>query len=292
MDPELARRLWACVEPIHGICYFAPAAVAALKTSGTRGFWMGYTAARIAPLGPVGPAVAEAAFANFAPSLVRRALPDAWSFTTPERVLAAQLEGIDAALGELVDVRAAEIAEAATLARGAAEVAAADTLGRPLGAAHGALPWPEPPHLQLWRAATILREHRGDGHVAALLVAGLDGPGAHHLRVAEQAADAEGRRVGAEQLRSVRGYDEAAWEAGRQRLVDRGLLASDGSLTAAGRQVRTEVEARTDAAAAAPADHLGVGRVERLEALTAPLRETILDSGWFPFPNPIGFPRA
>jgi hypothetical protein len=61
----------------------------------------------------------------------------------------------------------------AGLAREAASACTAE--GRPLYAGHAGLDWPDAPHVAAWHAATLLREHRGDGHIAALVAAGLSG---------------------------------------------------------------------------------------------------------------------
>jgi len=175
VDEHRARRLWRALEPYHAVVYFAPEPQAACTELGTRGYWMSYFALRAAPLGAAPPELIAALFYGFAPRLVARAVPDAWRVAAPERFLAVRLEAVDAALHRLLGaetLRSAEVAQAAGLAREAA--LAAPTAGRAMAAANAALPWPEPPHLVLWHAQTVLREQRGDGHVAALLTAGLD----------------------------------------------------------------------------------------------------------------------
>src|SRR5689334_3792199 len=167
-----ARRMWTLFEPVHVVTYFAPEARAAFEAANLRGFWRGYFAGRSAPLGPVDAAPVIALFFGFAPAMVSRALPDVWSRATPAESLAARLAGARASLSPLFD-GAGPIDEAADLLRAAAT--AVPTGGRALGAANAALPWPDDALGVLWHAATILREQRGDGHVAALLVAGLDG---------------------------------------------------------------------------------------------------------------------
>ncbi|MHB8438112.1 MAG: SCO6745 family protein, partial [Acidimicrobiales bacterium] len=156
-----ARRMWRMIEPVHAVTYFAPASGAALARCGLKGFWMSYFAARSAPMGPVGPAVVEATFYNFAPKLVRRAIPDAWTFATPDAVLEARLAGArDSLLGVLGDLaRAPELKSLAALARQALD--GLDCAGRPLGAANRELPSPDDPVASLWSSATVLREHRG-----------------------------------------------------------------------------------------------------------------------------------
>src|SRR4051794_20180045 len=157
--------MWRVLEPYHAVTYFSPEARQAFKDAGLRGFWMGYFAGRAAPMGAVGPGVVTATFFGFRHDMVAKALPDAWGFATPTDVLTARLNGVDASLRPLLGDRldGAEVAEAASLARTAAE--AAGRAGRPLFAANADLPWPAEPHLALWQAATMLREHRGDGHV-------------------------------------------------------------------------------------------------------------------------------
>ena len=154
---------------MHAVTYFAPEARAALDGLGFRGFWMGYFAARSAPFGIVPTEVVTAAFYNFAPHRVAKALPAAWEFASPADALRAREQSAVAALrrygvGDDDDVRAA-----ADLAAKAARSAALD--GRPLFAANLALDWPDEPVAKLWHAVTLLREQRGDGHVAVLAVA-------------------------------------------------------------------------------------------------------------------------
>src|ERR687897_117690 len=164
--------MWTLFEPVHAVTYFAPQARAAFEAANLRGFWRGYFAGRAAPLGAVGPPPVTATFFSFAPRMVQRALPDVWTRADPATALLARLDGARASLAALVG-ESAEVAEAAELLRDAAD--GLPPVGRPLAAANAALPWPDDPLGVLWQAATILREHRGDGHVAALLVAGLEG---------------------------------------------------------------------------------------------------------------------
>lgn len=168
MTDRIARIMWQLFEPIHAVTYFAPEARAASDGAGLRGFWMGYFAQRAAPLGPVGPEIVTACCYGFAPRRVARAIPDAWQYTTPEQALRARLDGADAALRGLLGeaIGSESMKTAADIAWDAATHAS--TAGRVLAAANQALPKHSQPHLQLWQAATTLREHRGDGHVAVL----------------------------------------------------------------------------------------------------------------------------
>jgi hypothetical protein len=175
-DYGLARRMWHQLEPVHAVFWYAPEVFEEAAGLGydvqTR--WPSYFAWRLAPLGAAGPRLAASACYSFSPDMVAAHVPAAWAVASPERVLAARERAVDrmyrALLGDLVGSPA--LAEAAELAREAA--LAAGTAGRQLAAANADLPWPGEPHLVLWHAISVLREHRGDGHIAALLTAGLD----------------------------------------------------------------------------------------------------------------------
>ena len=285
-----ARRLWRAVEPVHAVTYFAGESQQACTALGTRGYWMSYFALRAAPLGPVPAEVVTALFYNFHPGLVGRAVPDVWSVATPDRYLAVRLEAVDAALHRLLGpnlLGSRQVAEAAAIAREAA--LAAPTAGRALAAANAALSWPDPPHLVLWQAQTVLREHRGDGHVAALLTAGLDPVEALVLFAADQDLDADW-------LRTRRGWSEPEWADAVARLADRGLVevptrstagAPPVGTTAAGRAVRDEVERCTDELADVPWAAVG-DRAGRLVELVAPLVTAIMAGDGFLPVNPMG----
>lgn len=277
-----ARRMWQALEPYHAIVYFAPEPQAACTELGTRGFWMSYFAQRAAPLGAVPPEVVTAVFYNFAPRLVARAVPDTWAVAPPERYLQVRLAAVDAALHRVLGAEvlaSPAVAEAAELAREAA--LAAPTAGRALGAANAALPWPEPPHLVLWHAQTVLREQRGDGHVAALLAAGLDPVQCSALLAADLGLEQD-------QLRIRRGWTEQEWADGAGRLVERGLVTDDGAPTDAGRTARADVERRTDALADDPWAALGDERCARLFDLVLPSVRTIVAGDSFLRDNPMG----
>jgi hypothetical protein len=276
--------MWQTLEPYHAMSYFAPEARQAYAEAGLKGFWMGYFASRSAALGPAPAQVVAATFYNFDPHMVARSIPDAWRFSTPEHVVAARYAATDAALRRLLGdqvITSASLAEAAELARVATE--ACDVAGRPLFAGHAALPWPDEPHMILWHAATLLREYRGDGHVAALLAEGLDGCEAHVTLAAAGGAPREA-------LQPHRGWSDAEWAAAEERLTRRGWLDAAGALTEAGRAGRQAVEERTDALAAPPWDHLGVERSAGLRAICWPLSDAIVRQGGIPIPNPIGLP--
>ncbi len=270
------RLMWQLFEPIHAVTYFSPQALAAFEEAGLRGFWRGYFAGRAAPLGPVPAAPVVAAFFNFAPRMVARALPDVWQRATPEEALAARAKGAVAALAAHGPVlTGAELAEAVELMEAA--VVRLDVAGRVLGAANAVLPRPEEPLARLWQAATTLREHRGDGHVAALVTAGLDGCEALVLRA--------GQDLPRQLLQPARGWSDEDWDAAAGRLLGRGWLGADGRATPAGIEGYGQVEATTDALASVPWDGLDT---TRLAGLLAPLAKACVAG--LPTPNPIGLP--
>jgi hypothetical protein len=250
MQPTtLARAMWTLYEPIHAITYFAAEARAEFEQAGLRGFWRGYFAGRAAPLGAIDAAPVVGLFNSFAPSMVERALPAVWDLVSPAEALAARSRGAAAVLAGIVDAR-----EAARLADLLAPIVAAHKpAGHALGAANLALPEPDDPHARLWQACTSLREHRGDGHVAALVAVGATG------------ADIVVLRCGMGWDRAVhqpaRGWSDEDWLAATARLVRRELLDADGKATEAGRAVVAEAEEITNQAAASPWEVLAPGEV-------------------------------
>ena len=283
-SPGTARRLWALGEPFHALIYFADELRAAGGKAGLTGFWQTYFAFRVAPLGPVGPEVVTACFYNFAPSFVARRVPGIWTATTPAAALEARLGGVDAAVRRVLGEDwpgSAEVAEAADLARAAA--AAVDLPGRPLAAGNAALAVPEEPHLALWQALTTLREHRGDGHNAALLQREVDGIGAHVLAAAAG-------RTSREWLQQARGWDDAEWDEAAERLTQRGWLDGE-ALSAEGLAMVAAIEADTDRLALGPWQALGDARCDRLAGLLGPVRRAVVAAGDWPAHNPIGAPE-
>lgn len=279
-DEELARRLWRRYELIHDVTYFSPHVVRRAADLGLPGFWMGYFALRSAPLGPVVPAAVVASFYGFHPSRVLRALPDAWTYTTPAAALAARETGVDAALAEL-DLDEALVADAADLAWRAAQ--GADTAGRPLAAANYALPRPLTARAALWQATAVLREHRGDGHVAALVSRGVRPVEAHWLKIAAAETDRQSLEVS-------RGFPADEWQAGLTAVQQRGWVGATGDLTDEGRAEHEAIEAATDRAAAQPWATLGGPDSERLVELLDPIAKAVVATGLIPTYNPVGLP--
>ncbi|TYB71004.1 hypothetical protein FXF51_00755 [Nonomuraea sp. PA05] len=283
----LERPTWRTLEPLHGMIYFSPEATAAYEQLGLTGR-MGYFASRAAALGPVTAEAVTATFYNFNPQLVRRAIPAAWHLASPADILDARLNAVDATLRRVLGgaVDSPEMTHAAALAREAARAVSDELSGRPLYAAHTALPWPAAPHLMLWHAATLLREFRGDGHLAALLTAGLSGIEALVTHAATGA-------VPAETLRVTRGWSETDWAAAVDRLEKRGWLR-DGSLTEQGRGEREAIEEATDRMARAPYAALGDDRCQELRLLVRPWSRLVAAElmPWGTAPERPGTPRT
>jgi hypothetical protein len=284
-SPGTARRLWALAEPFHALTYFAQECRDSAEQVGLRGFWSGYFALRAAPLGAVGPEVVTALFHNFEPGFVRRRVPGIWDGTTPRAALAARLAGIDAAARRILGddgIASPEMVEAADLA--AAAAAAVDLPGRAMAAANTGVPVPDEPHLRLWQSLTTLREHRGDGHVVALVQRDVDGVTAHILAAAAGRSDREW-------LMRARGWDDAAWDDAVARLVERRWM-EEGELTAEGLAMVAAIEADTDRLALRPWQSLGDARCDRLAGLLTPIRQAVVAAGEWPTGNPIGAPES
>ncbi|MGW2600268.1 SCO6745 family protein [Streptomyces klenkii] len=282
-QPSSAQRLRQAVEPLHAVVYFAPEPAAAARALGLPSWWMGYFAGRVAPLGPLGPAPVAAMFHVFAPAMVARSLPDAWAYASPEAVLETRTEAVRATLARTLPAgsgrslaRLAELLETA--------VAGCGFEGRPLAAGWSRVPRPADPAMRVWLAATVLREHRGDGHVLAAVHAGLTGLDTTLTHVATG-------DVPLEAVQDNRGWTEAEWEESRRRLTERGLLDGEGRLTGAGGALRRRLEEDTDRLAASPLAALGAEGTEEAIRLAVPLSRHLIDSGVLPVPNPMGAPR-
>lgn len=288
MSDELgrARQMWHLLEPLHAVLYYAPEAFEEASALGYRvdERWPSYFAWRAAPLGDAGADRVAGAFYSFSPAMVGEHVPAVWSVASSESVLAARTRAVDRAYRTLLGEACAApgTAQAVALLRRVAR--AADLTDRPLAAANAALTWPDEPHLALWQAATVLREHRGDGHLAALAHAELD--------PVESLVSFAAVGAAAPEVFASRGWSGAQWDEARQRLLKRGLLRGDGMATDAGRALRAEVERRTDEAAAAPWRELGEEERERLVELLGPLWVAVIGSGMLPSETTLGIGKV
>lgn len=278
----MARRLFDRFEPVHAVTYFAPESREAFADAGLRGFWMGYFGARAAPLGPVAPDVVTAVFYNFAPSHVARALPAAWEFCSPADALRAREDSAVAALKRCGVSGDDAVRTAADLLARAAATAPLD--GRPLFAANRALPWPEEPVARLWHACTLLREQRGDAHVAVLVANGIAGRDSNVLHAV---AD----RVPRDFIVRSREYDDDEWSACVDRLAARGILDGEGALSDSGREFKQHIEDATDALSLSAFDVLDDADVELLFRTLTPITRAVVASGDIPAATPMGLRR-
>ncbi|MCF2530942.1 SCO6745 family protein [Yinghuangia soli] len=279
---QAARRVWHQLEPVYAPFFYAPEVFAEAARLGyaadTR--WPWYFPFRAAPLGEAGPRQVTAAFYSFSPAMVARHIGPAWTVADAGQVLEGRLRAVDSMYRTLLgdQLGSPELAEAAALVRRAAE--AADTVGRPLASATADLPWPDEPHLALWQGISLLREHRGDGHVAALVTHGLDGCEALVSFAAIGAAPAE--------TFASREWTDEEWAAATDRLRSRGWLDADGNATDTCREARDLIERQTDQLASGPWRALGEKSIDRLLEVNVPLLTAALLSGLLPSTNTLG----
>ncbi|MGW0417844.1 SCO6745 family protein [Streptomyces sp. NPDC003015] len=277
LEPRAGRRCHNPLNSLHAAHYFSPDLDKELAAIGVTHPRAVNFAVRAAALGPVGPGAVTAAFYNYKHELVAEHVPAVWRTATPEQVLAARVRAVDSTLRRLLGdetVASEGMAEAARLALRATE--ACSRAARPLYSAHADLPVPQEPHLAFWHAATLLREHRGDGHLAALMSAELDGLEALVTHTAT------GRGMTPSWVFTTRGWTRQEWDAAAGRLRERGLLDADGELTERGVALREEIEAETDRLDRAPYEHLGAEGVRRLTELAAGFARAALTAGAYP----------
>jgi hypothetical protein len=264
MTASVARQMFELVEPIGVIPYSADDPNEAMFALGFTNYWDTYFAGRAAPLGMVPAEVVDALFYNFAPGEVARHIPNVWRTTTPEDAIAARQAGCVKALrrilGDHVDSssfrRATELlTKAATSAR---------IEGRPMYAALRALPIPGEVVARMFHAASLLREHRGDGHIAALMVEGIGGLEAHVLY-------ALGMDMPAENFGRIHHLPPAQLAAVIDGMRGRGLIGEDGWLSHEGRAVKQRVEMRTDELAMEPYACLAPTELDELVDALEPL---------------------
>ncbi|MFD3652938.1 hypothetical protein [Streptomyces sp. NPDC058620] len=277
LPPRAGRRCHNALNPLHSTVYFSPDLGKEMGGLGIDDSNAAYFAARSAAMGAVGAGTVSATFYNFNHELVARHLPAVWSVASPQAVLDARLRAADSTLRRLLGeetIASAELAEAAQLALRATE--GCTRHARPLYAAHADLPVPDEPHLAYWHAATLLREHRGDAHLAALIAAGLDPVEAMVSHTAT------GKGMAPRWILATRGWRRADWDAAAERLRVRGLLDGEGELTEAGVALRAGLEEATDRMDAAPYEHLGAEGVERLTELGRGYLFAAASTGAFP----------
>ena len=269
---ELSARLGSMTNLVHGFIYFAPEASEEYDTLGLPATHH-YFASRAAALGAVPAEVVVATFFNFNPELVTPVIPAAWAIADPAAIQSARIRAAGRVLrGVEPESTDAEIAEATEIA--GAMIDGVGDAGRPLAAGNRATPEPDDAWERLWQRITVLREWRGDAHVAALVSAPVDPVEALALHAATG-------KVPRAALVATRRWPDEAWAAGVQRLIGRGLLNDDESFTEMGEAFRAEIERRTDVASLPLVDAVGPDRTQRLIDLLKPVRKALLDGGAF-----------
>lgn len=267
---ETARRLRNLVEPIAAGVYFAPEAQQRYEALGLN-YFEGYFCSRGACLGKAPWSVITAAFGAFKPAVVERAVTGGWSKTDPEPMLAARRDGAIDQLNRLVGEPGPDVKQATEILFSLTD--GLDPSGRMLYAGLSVLPVPDDPMGRLWRAADLVREHRGDGHIAAWISR------TDSCEVTVLTELTWGLPPGAYVF--TRGWNTEEVDAARARLQERGLLDGDGQLTEAGRAFRAEIEHATDLAEREVIDRLG-DRADELFSLIQPIAKTIVEGGGYP----------
>lgn len=277
-----ARRFWSLYEPVHAICYYHPTFAETLVGAGLTGSWNGYFAGRAAPLGAsASSAVVAALFFGFSPAMVARAIPKIWHRIEPAAAVQARLHAAQVVLQDAATAGSFDDLRRVTdLLERSADSLCCD--GRALAAAWAAESRPTSTLARLWLAATVLREHRGDGHVAVATAMGLTGL---ELALTHIGTGAVPRQV----LAAHRGWTDGQWAEATERLTGLGIIDDRGRLTARGRALRQEIEAATDRIAAGGHDLLD--DTPSRHVLTS-LTRALFDRGAIVVPNPIGVTRC
>jgi hypothetical protein len=250
------------INMVHRLVYFVPEAGEEYAELGVTGR-SGYFASRAAPLGAVPDEVIIATFYNFSPRAVRSAMPGVWDMAPPESLQVARFRAVHRALDRVgVDVSGALIAEARSLVD--AVVARLDLAAKPLGAANAAVPLPDDPLVALWQQVTVLRESRGDVHIAVLVANDVGPCECMVLQVGTG-------RFPMAVAKATRQWDEQEWGAAIDRLAGRGWVDAAGVMTAAGVAERERIETDTDRLCAAFWAPVGDVGAARFGALIAPI---------------------
>ena len=176
-DLPTARRIWAAVEPIAANVYFAPEVHKAYQALGFNGpsrvnrgieypDMVAYFTSRGACLGPaVSGHLVAAAFGVFKRPLVVGAVEEGWTRTDQPSVLASRQEGATASLRRILGSEPEGLGWATSVLQRMAEAGPGE--GRALYSGLLSLGYPGDPLGDFWRAADLVREHRGDSHIAA-----------------------------------------------------------------------------------------------------------------------------
>jgi hypothetical protein len=272
MDQSVVHDVHMAINVVHRLVYFVPEAGEEYAKFGVKGQG-GYFASRSAPMGAVPPEVVIATFYNFSPLAVTSTMPGMWDAATPAEWQAARFRVVERALHRVkVDLSADQIAEAQALIDPV--VAALDHGGKPLSAGNATIALPDDPLVALWQQLTVVREWRGDVHIAVLVTNQLGpsdclvmqvGTGRFPLRIAQV----------------TRRWSEDEWAAAVDRLADHRWAEKDGTITAAGKTERDRLEAETDRLCAPIWEPIGDAGATRLVELIMPIHAAMDAAGTY-----------
>ncbi|MGI9613702.1 MAG: SCO6745 family protein [Acidimicrobiales bacterium] len=266
-----ARALARVAEPFHAVSYYSREC-ADWSEAGYKGWWHAYFAYRPAPMGAVTAPTVTAAFYNFAPRMVERAVPGVWDIHSPAEATAIRLERVEAALGRIFGTAESTRQAASEALELIRPVGDAPGVARPVYAGYADLEWPSDPILGLWHGCTLLREYRGDSHNIALADAEVDGVACHVLMVGR----GHGNRP---TITAIRGWTDEEWAVAVDDLRGRGWIDADGALTEAGNIARKGIEQATDRLMGDPVKRLGEDGTARLIELVRPMVDQLANNG-------------
>jgi hypothetical protein len=272
---HIADRCHRVLEPLHAMINFTPELQEAMTGIGLRPGRMCAMASRVAPMGAVTLGAVTGVFYTFNPELIARFVPRAWTLAAPRDIVAKRFEAAEASLRRLLGPETPELIELAGLVREAAANCGAGT-GRPMYAAHAEAAWPDQPHLMLWHAATLLREYRGDGHVAILVNSGLEPLPALITHTATGGGFVEPA------AKTLRGWSDEQWAEAVDDVKHAGLLHDDGTLTSQGVTLRRDLEDATNRLAERPWHAIGSAKADRIYELASTFSKQLVAAGAFP----------
>ncbi len=273
MDPTTLRTIHMTTNLVHRFVYFVPEAAEEYLALGITGR-AAYFASRTAPMGVVPDEVILATFYNFSERAVRSAnIAEAWSKASPEQIQAARFRAVRRALDRVgVSYTADEIAEVRELIDPV--VVGLGLAGKPLAAANAAVALPQDPLVALWQQVTVIREWRGDAHIA-LLVANSVGP-----------CDCMVLQVGTGRFplgitKATRQWNEDEWSDSIRDLAARGWVSADGAMTPEGTAAREHIEDETDRLCAPIWKPIGDGGAARLAQLLERIHPAFVAAGTY-----------
>jgi len=272
MDQSVVHDVHMAINVVHRLVYFVPEAAEEYASFGIKG-QAGYFASRSAPMGAVPDSVVLATFYNFSPLAVTSAMPGVWEAASPEQWQAARFRVVERALDRVQpDLSTDQIEEARSLIDPV--VRCLQHGGKPLAASNAAIALPTDPLVALWQQLTVVREWRGDAHVALLVTNQLAPNECLVLQVASG-------RFPLLMAQRTRRWTDAEWAAATASMAERGWMDVDGTMTAAGLEERERLEDETDRLCAPMWQAVGDKGAARLTELIMPIHEAMQAAGTY-----------